>query len=98
MAVGAVPQRSPSSSLRRSVGDSVDGTESLEVIPPSSPAIGRRSRQARYGTDPDRARQLIAKTGQVAVDLETRGLHPHSSEDAAIGAVILRTGDQTFIL
>jgi DNA polymerase-1 len=32
------------------------------------------------------------------VDLETKGLHPHSSADAAIGALILKAGEQRFLL
>src|SRR5262252_5527593 len=57
-----------------------------------------RRQTPRFGTDPDRARRAIARAGTVSVDLETRGLHPHASADADIGAVILKAGKQRFIL
>ena len=50
-----------------------------------------------YGTDADRARILADIFRVVAIDLETRGLHPHASVDAAVGAIIVHVGGESFI-
>jgi DNA polymerase I-like protein with 3'-5' exonuclease and polymerase domains len=76
----------------------LDGEQDRSGV--SAPGIARArtgSRRPRYSTDTDAARKLIAKTGSLSVDLETRGLHPHSTADAAIGAVIVRTRGKNFI-
>jgi DNA polymerase I len=55
---------------------------------------------ARYSTDPDELQRAIAlhPSGSVAVDLETKGLHPHATVDAAIGAVIVEHAGVQYIL
>jgi DNA polymerase I len=55
---------------------------------------------ARYATDPDELQRAIAlhPSGSVAVDLETKGLHPHATADAAIGAVIVEHAGVQYIL
>jgi DNA polymerase-1 len=77
--------------------DPVARPEEVEADGQLVPLLRAHSRRATYSTDPDHARRLIAKTGSLSVDLETRGLHPHSTADAAIGAVIVRTGGKNFI-
>lgn len=79
------------------------------TVPVLGADTGRSS--VRYSTDADEARKLIARTGKVAVDLETDGFHPHKPNpklqkyrdkygktEAQIGAVILRSGDRNFLL
>lgn len=50
-----------------------------------------------YSTDEDRLLTLVAQTGTLCFDVETRGLHPHSRKDAAVGAIICRSGGENFI-
>lgn len=71
-----------------------------------------RSRSAAYSTDEVKLRKLIAKTGRVAIDLETDGFHPHkpnrnlaqfrqdagAAEEGKLGLVIARAGGQNFLL
>ncbi len=83
----------PARSRRPEVG--VDGTESVES--PASLLRVVHDRPLPYSTDGELALRVITDTGRVAVDLETRGLHPHAREDAAIGAIILHAGDRSFI-
>ena len=49
------------------------------------------SSRFRYSTDDNALRAALIRTpsASIAVDLETKGLHPHASEEAAIGAVIV---------
>jgi DNA polymerase I-like protein with 3'-5' exonuclease and polymerase domains len=61
-------------------------------------AHGRRGKNSRFSTSERDALKAIAKAGIVSVDLETKGLHPHASEDAAIGAMILKAGEKRFLL
>jgi DNA polymerase I len=72
----------------------LDGAKRLDA-----PAAHVARRQApRFSTDPGEALRAIAKADTVAIDLETKGLHPHASDDAAIGAVIIKAGKKRFIL
>lgn len=54
-------------------------------------------RARTYSTDPDRLLALIVKTGKLSFDYETRGLHPHASPDAQIGAIIAHSNGENFI-
>lgn len=58
---------------------------------------GRSGRGRAYSTDADRLLTLVARTGTLCFDVETRGLHPHSRPDAAVGAIIARSGGENFI-
>jgi len=73
----------------------LDGLEDVEPVRPASP---RRRKTPSYESSPDTARKAIAKAGWAAIDLETKGLHPHASEDAAVGAILIKAGKQRFIL
>lgn len=60
----------------------------------------KRIRRPRYSTDADDAHRRILEHRCVAVDLETRGLHPHRGQrgqPGAVGAVILHAGKQSYI-
>ena len=76
--------------------EGVEGDSPRSSGPVVSPDYTRYA-NGFYSSNRDEALRLIAKTGRVSVDLETRGLHPHKRDDAAIGAVIMRTGGKTFI-
>lgn len=54
----------------------------------------------KYGTDPAALRTALAThpSSPLAIDLETKGLHPHATEEAAIGAIIAEVAGQKFIL
>lgn len=56
-------------------------------------------RTAAYSTDPAALRHALAlrPSTTVAVDLETRGLHPHETAEAAIGAVIVEAAGVKYI-
>ena len=94
MALPARPPQPTRPAYRRVSLPDLDGPQELAV-----PAVhpGPRKRP-RFSTDSDRALRAIARAGWVSVDLETRGLHPHASPDAAIGAVILKAGKKRFLL
>lgn len=76
-----------------------------------SPVGGRHSRTTksrtapatakhlRYSSDSGALRKSLARnpSGPVAIDLETKGLHPHASEEAAIGAVIVEAAGVKYI-
>ncbi len=58
----------------------------------------RSSGDATYSGDSDAAFRAIAKSHVASIDLETRGLHPHYRDDAAVGAIIIRADNKNFIL
>lgn len=60
---------------------------------------GRRTTGSKlaFSTDSDRALTLVAQSGRLNFDIETAGLHPHSRPDAAVGAIIVKTGGERFI-
>lgn len=73
--------------------------------PLTKPKRTRRTRgiapsDPRYSTDPDILYlALVGNPGaSLAIDLETKGLHPHQTADAAIGAVICEVAGLKFIL
>jgi hypothetical protein len=101
MAAHAAPQPSRSSAGTgpvglRPVGDSVERPEALGK--PRSRRGTKRRATLTFSDDANEARRAIAQTGKVSIDLETRGLHPHARDDAAIGAIILRSAGKNFIL
>lgn len=57
----------------------------------------KRRASTHYSQDEDRLLTLIARHGSLAFDLETKGLHPHASENAQVGAVIVKAGKERFI-
>lgn len=75
-------------------GDS--GADPTPILVASEPPhAGKRGRY--YSSDSDEAFRLVQTHKTASIDLETRGLHPHQKANAAIGAIIFRTGGQNFI-
>lgn len=74
-------------------------SESVETSPRRSRRTGPRTKTSRYNANPDDLRAAIARnpSAPVAVDLETRGLHPHATEEAAIGAIIVEAAGVKYI-
>lgn len=54
-------------------------------------------KRKKYSTDADRAKSLVIRHGSMSLDYETKGLHPHASADAAVGAIIVKAGAEKFI-
>jgi DNA polymerase I len=75
------------------VGDGDDRTVGRTTAPRSGPV-----RRRVYSVDPDALLEDIVDTGVVAIDLETRGLHPHARTDSAVGAIICRSNGNSYIL
>lgn len=88
-------QRAEAAPNPHSGTNDVDRSKDVGRPRPVRPRLGHAT---RYATDPAALRKAIKKAGTVSLDLETKGLHPHATEDAAIGAIIARANDQTFIL
>jgi len=76
--------------------------QGVETRSRSSRRSGQRKtgKESRYFTDSVKLLEgLEENPGRpIAVDLETKGLHPHASEEAAIGAVICEVAGRKFIL
>lgn len=101
--VGAIPpnsggtsnpgqQRNDSAQIIPKVGTNQPTSWTYPTTAPSVPV-----RKTKYSTDQKAALTGIVRSGKVAVDLETKGLHPHAKTDAAIGAVIMRVQDTSYI-
>jgi DNA polymerase I-like protein with 3'-5' exonuclease and polymerase domains len=83
--------------------EELPGGASLGGLPRSSikKNLGnpRRRNNSSYVSDDHALRTALARnpSAPVAVDLETKGLHPHASEEAAIGAVIVEAAGVKYI-
>lgn len=87
----------------------LDRTQSVEDEQPlrsGSARVGTSKRRSQSTLHPNgwsdspgdfRRKLAAAPSARIAVDLETKGLHPHETAEAAIGAVILDVGGERYI-